>query len=180
MAKQQTYSIGPVVGMGRTKTEARADAERRAADWLLAADMGPQWVSVGENAVCIWASGPDQWTIKYVVRDGKPYRQLGCSMTSGPLPEVVRRYALSLAQDAWDGGDEPHPDALGMFTGREMSDWRSWVRFQQRYRNARQAGFDDNECYEYAHEHGSLELMERIGDAVAQRIEAERASLAST
>jgi hypothetical protein len=168
MAKQHTYSIGPVTGCGRTKTEARENAERAAGEWLLAANMGPRIVRVGDNAVCIYASGADQWTIKHVMRDGKPYQQYGSSTISGPLPDVVRWQAYSLAQNAWDGSDEPHPEAAEHFTKAEWSEWRGWVRFQRRYVAARNAGFGDNECYEYAHQYGSIELMQRIDSALAE------------
>lgn len=167
MAKQQTYAIGPVVGTGATKTGAKADAEHKAARWLTEVDRDVRFVIVGDEMSAIWSSGPDQWTVKNVMSGGIARRQVGCSLTDGPLEKIVRRTAYHLAQNVWDGSDRPHPEAEDMFTATEWADWKSWIRFQRRYQVARDAGFDDTDCHAYACEYGSLELLARIDALLA-------------
>lgn len=161
MAKQQTYAIGPVVGTGRTKTEARADAERKAADWL---------GRLTDDGVRILAYGGEARVVVPLQDGTAVYSGNGSSSYSGECDtaKIVRREALHLAQLAWDGKTVDPPADLAWRFGRdETSDWFNWIAWQQSYKAWRDYGLNDQDARYYVG--GLTHLLSEDGKRLVEK-----------
>lgn len=148
MAKTKTYSIGPVTGTGRTITEARKDAESKAARFMDRAQEGPIVLMAGEACSIVYACDDGATAVCRVDRDGIVSRTW--TEPYSDLEKAARSCALQMAYQTWHGEDDPHPKLSWRFQDHEWSEWRSWVRFQRAHKKARQMGMSDHDAHTYA------------------------------
>jgi len=132
---QKTYRIGDRVGVGRTLTEARADAEHRAAHALKVADGYPS-ILAHRGLFCVVFPRIDGWlyTAPRALSEMGPAFDVAHTPSCGyaPTRAVAEQDAIfHMAQSAWTPADGVGaPDTLTDPKRRESLVW--WQEAQLR------------------------------------------------
>ena len=136
-----TISYFGMPGQGRTITEAKKDAGAKITR-ALDHDYTPTLLSYRGIQCLIWRTPegicsclPDTGKIT-----GRTFHY------SDNMAHVVEQQWFHLAQLGWDG-KETEPE---MLPAEYRSQFKSWVRFQLRYTEARSQGKSDTEAHQYA------------------------------
>lgn len=152
MSKTVEYRIGPIVGRGQTKTEARRYAETQAAEALTGTYLPV--VVIAENGACAvgWRT-PDGWCGQI---DTGPAGRIVAGGGLGLYPDGTTREDMRRNLAAWLAdilapsnapADHPPPTWL---PESEHSEYHYKRTFQARYRAAKAEGQDDDHAHRIA------------------------------
>lgn len=146
MSNKVTVTYYGVEGTGRNVTEAKRDAGRKI-EASLTGSYDPTILACRGIGILVYRQ-PNGWDFRTIVdpsdgiREGTMY---GCG-NYATHKEAVQAATNHLAQMAWvpeDGYTTP-------VAGADAREFRSWVEFQLRYREARSRGMSDSDCHSYA------------------------------
>lgn len=147
MPKLQSYSIGPVREEARTKTEARTNAESAAASIL--DELGtPIHFAAGDYCILVYRSVYG-WGSR-ILRDETGWRHTSSHNYTDDYQQACDSAIIQLAQLSWKPGYglRAHRDLASRMNGNP--DFRSWAKWQLRFRHARANGLNENACHDYA------------------------------
>lgn len=137
-------------GAGRTLTEAKTDAGRKI-EQALSGYYTPTILSWRDWAILVYRDPLASWKTAIIV-DAETGVRSGRVWGGGPYAtekEAIRSAQSHLADLGWhpDDGETPPP----FLTDRDLiSEFRSKVQFQVRYRTARDRGLSDGDAHAYA------------------------------
>lgn len=141
-----TYQIGPVIGVGRTKTEARADAERAAAQ-AMNGEYRPVILTRDGHTALVWRTPFSGWQY-HIIAPG----QTDNRMTSSSLPDPRRIWDLPdldpvkahLVQNTWTPDTDDNEAAA--YAGKRGPEILSWCKWQRRMRELMDSGMSMEEA----------------------------------
>ena len=137
-----------VEGSGKTLREAKADAARQI-EQALKGSYTPTIIAHRGWAHLIYRE-PTGWHYRNIVTpEGAREGQVWGSRAA-TYEEAVAAVQSDLAQLGWQPEDGQTPPEF-LKDRKQVSDFRSWTRFQLRYRKVRELGLaDSNRCHEIA------------------------------
>lgn len=145
MAKQVEYSIGRITGYGKTKTEARENAEQLVA----LASTEPLYLHY-ENDLWVVRHSGYSWIAEHVVDSGEFRGDWPPCCTYPSLDDAVRGVRMHQAQVFWGASMGLNPPAGLLDDIRDISEFRSWAEFQLRFLAATERGVDRDTAWAYA------------------------------
>lgn len=154
MAKPVKVTVCGVTGTGRTKTEARQQAEEAITARLaeVEGDYDPRLLSWRSNLVLIYRRPLDGWVYVHLTspEDGlRTGRLMGGCYSSDTLAQIEASVRLHLAEQGWTPEEGPEPPDI-LTQEDERQEFRLWARWQLAYRAARERGLADEEAREEA------------------------------
>ncbi len=143
-----TMTYYGVEGTGRTLTEAKKDAGRKIEE-SLSGDYTPTVLEWRGNAILVWRE-PSGWGHRYIVHDGKTVEGRVYACCQDTKEEATRSALNSLAQSGWSHFDVEDWAPEILRDRADIAEFKSWVKFQRRYRVAQGKGLNDNDAHAYA------------------------------
>lgn len=176
MANKVRITYYGVEGEGPTMTEAKKDAGKKI-EQMLDGNYTPHVISWRGNSYLIYREPKSGWHTKLIVcegniDDGEIYGTCGyCNRK-----EAILTAKYGLAQLGWNHEDgQTIPEILGG-TGKDREFLR-WTEFQVRYKRAKDAGLNDNDCHAYGCEAAFREdWKELIARVEGAKVEAPNAT----
>jgi hypothetical protein len=152
MAQKVKITYYGVEAEGRNLTEAKKAAGKKI-EKAMTASYTPEVIAWRGNAVLIYRT-PEGWCSANLMADGVLYeRDLSGSWWGRDGEDwaaVVAAVRLHLAQQGWEPADgEEVPEVLRN-SPKLHGEYRSWVKFQLRYRDAVARGMGSNDAHDYA------------------------------
>ena len=151
MATVQIEYFG-MEGIGKTVTEAKRDAGSKI-EKAMQRHYQPMILSWRGNTKLLWATTLG-WRSCWLTDNGQMKDEIyGGSGDNSDKDDEIRSCLSCLAQSGWKPEDGDSCDLLDkhrLATHAMRSDFRSWVKFQLRYRVAKEKGFNDCDCHAYA------------------------------
>ena len=167
MSKIQEVDVGGVTGQGRTKTEARADAEAKIERWL-EGDYTPIYLSCQGVQALVWREPQLGWMYSLLrperVEVAREHRDRlhGISSSEQATHEqkkdTLRRARVHMAQNIFSIEDQSrgvigHTGLEAILNKDDRHEHARWVVWQYNYMAWKDAGASDTDAHTYASYH---------------------------